>query len=289
MDDRQTQIREGAGLEDSRINKEFLDFLNKWSSPVLIVLAIAALVWAGLQKLDQMKKAKVDQAFSELEGAIAGGNPSPTSLTSIAETYDGVRAVPELARLMATDIYLNGFAIGLEPTAQFDRASGEVQNPDDILNAERRQQFLQLAESTARSVLQSSEGNKDKLLFEMQALSKLAVIMEGKEDFDGARQYYERLKETGTREQYPAIASFAEARIAQLDALQTLEPLPTNEQVPALPGSGLPSGSEAPISQEQIEQLLQQQLNADGAAADSGEGPSTTDGTDSEPEDSESP
>ena len=54
MDERQTQIRQGAGLEESRINTEFLDFLNKWSSPVLIVIglsteqSIAKLFYGGI-------------------------------------------------------------------------------------------------------------------------------------------------------------------------------------------------------------------------------------------------
>ena len=86
MDDRQTKIREGAGLEDSRINQEFVDFLNKWSSPVLIVLAVAALIWAGLTKLEQMKNEKIDNAFGEFQAAIEGGNPAPTSLTTMQKS-----------------------------------------------------------------------------------------------------------------------------------------------------------------------------------------------------------
>lgn len=263
MDDRQTKIREGAGLEDSRINQEFLDFLNKWSSPVLIVLAVAALVWAGMQQLEKRRNARVDQAFAELEAATSGNNPSPTSLTTIAEEYSGVRGVPELAKLGAVDIYLRAFTIGIEPGAQIDPATRTVANPDDILDEERRQRYLSLAESTASEVLSVSENKAGKTLFAMQALVRLAAVMEGKEDFDGARSYYERLKSMSEAEQYESIAAFADARIAKLDQLQSFEPLPTREQVPPLPG-------EAPaISQEQIDAMIEQaRQQAESEAAD---------------------
>ena len=66
MDDRQTEIRAGAGLEDSRINKEFIDFLNKWSSPVIMVFAVAALVWAGLRWMEQKKLEKKYTALDSI-------------------------------------------------------------------------------------------------------------------------------------------------------------------------------------------------------------------------------
>ena len=80
MDDRQTQIRQGEGLSESRVNQDFIDFLNKWSSPVLLVLAVAALTWAGLQWMEKKKIEKVNNAFADLEAATAGNNPSPASL-----------------------------------------------------------------------------------------------------------------------------------------------------------------------------------------------------------------
>ena len=261
MDDRQTKIRKGAGLEDSRVNQEFLDFLNKWSSPVLIVLAVAALVWAGLQKLEQMQNTKIDQAFSELEAATLGTTPSPTSLNAIADDYAGVRSVPELAKLTAVDIYLRAFTTGVEPGAQIDQATGTY-NPTDILSEEKLNQRLDLAESTANEVLASSENKPGKAMFAMQALTRLAVIKECRDDFDGAKGYYERLKALSESEQYPSIVVFADARIANLDSLKSVDALPTNDQVPLLPG-------ESPtLSQEQIDAIQAQFEEAANSAAE---------------------
>ena len=43
MEERQTQIREGAGLEESKLNVEFIDWLQRWSTPILLLVAGAAL------------------------------------------------------------------------------------------------------------------------------------------------------------------------------------------------------------------------------------------------------
>lgn len=252
MDDRQTKIREGAGLEDSRINQEFVDFLNKWSTPVLMTLAVAAGIWWLMQYMERKQNARIDQAFSELEAATSGGNPSPSSLSTIATDYAGVRSVPELAKLTASDIYLRAFTIGIEPGAQFDPVTRRVLNPDDILSTERRTMYLDLAQQTADEVLSSSKDKPGKALFAMQALTRLAAVQEGKRDFDAAKGYYEQLKVLGEKEQYATIVTFAESRIAKLDSLKQVGELPSSDQVPALPGDG------AAISQEQIDELLEQ-------------------------------
>ncbi len=275
MDDRQTKIREGAGLEDSRINQEFLDFLNKWSSPVLLTLAVGALVWAGLQWLERKENARIDQAFSELEAATAGGNPSPTSLTTIADDYVGVRSVPELAKLTATDLYLRAFTVGIEPGAQFDTITRQVTNPEDILTPDRRTMYLDLAEKTAKEVLAMSEGKPGKSIFAMQALTRLAAVEEGKRNFDAAAGFYARLKSLAEQEKYPTVVSFADARTANLDSLKLVGELPTNEQVPPLPGA------ENAFSQEQIDALLQQardQAAQQGAVSGSDAGEAADDG-----------
>ena len=263
MDDRQTKIREGAGLEDSRVNQEFVDFLNKWSSPVLLTLAVGALVWAGLQWLERKKNTRIDQAFGELEAATTGTTPSPTSLIAIAGVYEGVRSVPELAKLTAVDIYLRAFTVGVQPGAQIDQFTRTISNPDDILDEAELERNLSLAESTAREVLESSRGNAGKVLFEMQALSRLAAIEECKDDFDAAKGYYEQLKSLSEREQYPSIVSFTEARIANLETLKSVDLLPTREMVPLLPGET------PPMTREQIDAMLEEaRLNSEGDLGD---------------------
>lgn len=265
MDDRQTKIRAGAGLEDSRINKEFVDFLNKWSSPVLLTLAVAAGIWWVMQYMERKQNARIDQAFGELQAATAGGNPSPSSLTTIASDYAGVRSVPELAKLTAADIYLRAFTVGIEPGAQFDPITRRVFNPDDVLTPERRAMYLDLAQTTANEVLSMSQGKPGKALFAMQALTRLAAVQEGKRDFKAARGFYDQLKSLGTQEQYPTVVTFAESRIANLDSLKQVGNLPSNDQVPALPGEGtIPSEAELNALIQQAQQQAEQAQAATG-------------------------
>jgi len=247
MDDRQSGIKEGAGLEDSRVNQEFIDFLQKWSSPVIMVLAVAALVWAGLQYLERQRVAKIDQAFSELDSANQGGNPSPSSLKTIAAEYKGIRSVSELALLQTTELYLRAFVIGFEPGAQIDSQTGLPVNESDVLDDDQRQAYLEQAGQLAQQVLDLTSGIEGKELLAMQAMSRLASIEEGKRNFDGAVSMYQQLKALANESEYPSIAEFASGRIDNVDTLKAIAPLPSKDELAELPGA---------ISQDMIDQLM---------------------------------
>jgi len=250
MDDRQAKIREGAGLENSRVNQEFLDFLNKWSSPVLMTLAVAALIWAGLQWYQRKQVERVDQAFSELEAATAGGNPSPASLRTIATEYAGVRSVAELAMLETSNIYLKAFVMGVAPGAQPEAQTGSFAETD-LLDEDQRRQYLDQAGELASQVLESTKRQPGKALLMMQAQSRMAVVAEGRREFDAARSMYEQLRATAREHQYPSVATLAETRIAELDELKAITPLPPADQLESLPGEQTPG-----LSDQQVQDLL---------------------------------
>jgi len=247
MDDRQSGIKEGAGLEDSRVNQEFIDFLQKWSSPVIMVLAVAALVWAGLQYLERQRVAEIDQAFSELDAAMQGGNPSPSSLKTIAAEYEGIKSVSQLALLQTSDLYLAAFVSGIEPGAQRDPQTGEPTDESDVLDDAKKQTYLEQAGQIAQQVLDQTTGVEGKELLAMQAMSRLASVAEGKRDFDGAVSMYKQLEALANQAQYPSIAVFAASRIENVDSLKAIEPLPSKDALAPLPGD---------ISQELIDQLM---------------------------------
>jgi hypothetical protein len=247
MDDRQSGIKEGAGLEDSRVNQEFIDFLQKWSSPVIMVLAVAALVWAGLQYLERQRVAKIDQAFSELDAAMQGGNPSPSSLKTIAAEYEGIKSVSQLALLQTSDLYLAAFVSGIEPGAQRDPQTGEPTDESDVLDDAKKQTYLEQAGQIAQQVLDQTTGVEGKELLAMQAMSRLASVAEGKRNFDGAVSMYKQLETLANQAQYPSIAVFAANRIENVDSLKAIAPLPSKDELAELPGA---------ISQDMIDQLM---------------------------------
>ena len=113
MDDRQAQIRERAGLEESRLNVEFIEWLRKWGSPLLLIAALAGAAWVVRERLQRGHNEKVDRAFTEFEAAAGTDNPSPDALLAVATEFAGVRAVPTLAKLEAADAYLDGVRRGV--------------------------------------------------------------------------------------------------------------------------------------------------------------------------------
>ena len=73
MDQRQAQIRERAGLEESRLNEDFIDFLRKYGFLILLVAALAAGLTSGVRWYREYTVRKVTTAFADFEAARAVG------------------------------------------------------------------------------------------------------------------------------------------------------------------------------------------------------------------------
>lgn len=159
MDERQTQIKEGAGLEENRINQDLVDFLNKWSSPFLFVLLIVVAGFWAYRWWEGYQLKRVNEAFATYELTIAGGSPNPDSLTQIADDYAGVRAVPALANLRKADLYLRAATVGLEPGASPDPRTGEFAE-GDLLDDGTKTSYLESAASIYAGVADAAENSK---------------------------------------------------------------------------------------------------------------------------------
>ena len=136
MDKRQTKIVEGAGLDEGRVNQELVDFLNKWSSPVLFGLAlIAGGWWYWNYRVDQ-KIAYRDSALVQLENASLSGNPNPVTLVALADEFGNIPGLAPRALLAAADVRLSAASRGVFPgaTVEQDGTVGE----DDLLTADDR-------------------------------------------------------------------------------------------------------------------------------------------------------
>lgn len=234
MDERQQQIRERAGLEESRLNTELIDFLRSWSTPVLLVIAAVAAGYVLYQRWDQSKLAEVNQAFVELDAAVSTGNPSPEALRQLAEQYDGIRGVPILARLEAADAYLEAVRTGLRPGAVVG-PDGKVQNEQDQLGDADREQYLKEAESLYRQALADAERMPNGSIHQMSALYGLAAVAESRGDLDGAKGHYERVKTVAEAAGFPLQVKLAQQRIDTLPQISTEPVLVAEAQLPRLP------------------------------------------------------
>ncbi len=256
MDDRQTEIRAGAGLEDSRINKEFIDFLNKWSSPVILVIAIAALVWAGLGWMERKKIEKIDQAFGDLHAATVGGNPSPASLNALAEEYTGVKSVSQIAKLTTADLYISAFVRGVQPGAQISPLTGGPLDENDALDDGQRQVYLDQADDLVQDVITTNTDVVGKEIFVLHALVRAGAIDECKRDFDAARASYERAMAVANSISMPALANYAQMRIDALGSYDADLTLPSREDLVSLPGEEveeLPQATEEADAESDVE------------------------------------
>ena len=71
LDRRQTEIEIGAGQTESRLNRDFIEFLQKWTGPVLIIVALVVGSIAGWNYLKRQRSAAEALAW-ELEEAHPG-------------------------------------------------------------------------------------------------------------------------------------------------------------------------------------------------------------------------
>ncbi|MDX9910821.1 MAG: hypothetical protein RBS39_03210 [Phycisphaerales bacterium] len=234
MDQRQTQIREGAGLEESRLNTDFIDALRKWSTPVLLVITLGAAGMVVKQRLDKAHRERVNEAFAafDLAGGEAVANPSPDSLKAVAEQYSDVGAVAHMARLRAADVLLDAVRRGVVPGAVIDPITGGVSDDKDLLDDARRTAVLGDARALYERVAQDTLGKPGMAVHQIGAQFGIAAVAECLGDLGAARASYEKAegvaKETGN----PFLATLARERI---DSMGDIEQAPRIYAAASLP------------------------------------------------------
>ena len=198
MDERQAQIKEGAGLDESRVNEDLLAFLNKWSFPVLLIIALVSGGYYVLNMVERSKLAKRDEAFAQLGNMESSGSPSVLSLTAIAQEYSGVGSVSELATLQAADIHLNAARTGIDPT-----------DGVTVLTDEDQKFHLDQAETLYQRVADMVSGKPDLELFAVNATFGLAATAESLGDLESAKSRYARAETLATEAGFVSLAKVA--------------------------------------------------------------------------------
>jgi hypothetical protein len=234
MDPRQAQIRERAGLEESRLNQDFIEALRSYSTPVLLVLAIAAGGYVALTKYRKAQIEKLESAFTEFEAANSSTAPSPESLKRVAEDHGKVGAVAVLAKLRAADAYMDSVRSGLRPGAKVT-STGALEKPEDAITDEERKTFLASAEALYAEVAQRTANNTPQLPLRVGAIFGLAAVAESRQDYDGAKAKYDEVVRVSEHTPFKMHAEVAKARIAKLDELKNLPKLYSEAELPADP------------------------------------------------------
>lgn len=251
MDERIKGIKEGAGREESRINEDLLEFLQKWSTPALMVLAALAVAYWGWNKYKQVQVAKVNKATSAYTSATVGGPANPDTLGNIASEYAGVRSFGLLAKLDLADINLLAVQRGLAPGVEYS-ADAELA-PGDVLDDAARAMHLERAGKLYREVLDATEAAPGKEPLAIEALFGLAAVAETSGDIEAARTHLDKVRTLSEKVNYDALAIVAGNRMNALSdgpaptlfAAGELPPLPEPEPV-------IPPEPETPIGDEAL-------------------------------------
>ncbi len=235
IDVRLEGITEGAGLEDSRINQEFIDFIRKWSTPVLLVLALIALGYFFNIKRVEAKQAHIDEAFQQLNLSLETGSPSPDALRRIAEDYKDVVGVRLKATMGAADEYLRAVQRGIKPGSPIDPNTGEFENVEDLLTAEDRERFLAEAETLYKRVHTETVDNPKLSVHTLGALYGLAAVSESRGDLAAAQNVLEQAAALAEKHGYMELSAIAQVRIAALPTLGEAVQLVSKDELPEIP------------------------------------------------------
>ncbi len=260
------QIREGAGLEESRINEDFVELLKKYSTPALLILVIIAAGYFGLNYYRELQARALDTAFTELDQALRAG--SPDGLLAVAQAHEGQRAVATIARLNAADIHLasarTGLAVGV--TNADLNPDGTPRNESDLLTPEQRADQLDQAARLYQRVIDDAAGQEVGVnITAINAMFGLAAVAEMRGDTEAAATWYTRIADRAAAAGLARLEQTARQRkeslgaLADAPALYSLSQLaapPPPAMNPGFPGMNAPmiTGSDGqPIQMERIE------------------------------------
>lgn len=230
MEERQTKIEVGKGLEESRLNTEFIDMLRKYSTPALIVLAVVIGGYALWTRYAEHRKRSLDTALVELDEAEIGANPK--ALLAIAQDHAGRGAVPLRARLDAADLHLRAARTGVPSGAKLE-VDGSLPKDTPALTPAQRESELNEAESLYKAVVSGADSTLGQRLLAWNGLMGLAAVEESRGQYDSAKANYTRVATEAKELGFDVTASVAQHRIDTLDALKNAPTLLQNAQLHA--------------------------------------------------------
>ncbi len=243
MDDRQAQIREGAGLEESKLNVEFIAWLQRWSTPIMGVIALVALGFVVANRLEKRHDAAIDRAFQELADASDQPSPSPVTLATVAEENAGIRGVPLLAQLRAADVYLHSARAGVKVGARL-KPDGSV-DAEEVLSEEQRNANFAEAEKLYQKIYDATANDKKKAIHALSAAYGLAAVAESRGNKEAAKLAYEHAAKVA---EYSGLSGQAVVAKKRIDNLATLGDAPKLYSAAELPKPPEPPKPPAPAA-----------------------------------------
>lgn len=222
MDQRQTKIVEGAGLEESRLNTDFIDWLRKWGSPIMFAVAIIAGAYAAYSWWQRAQAKAFDEAHLQWQAAAASG--APDNLLRVARENSKRGAVPILATLDAADIYL---AAGIRAIAP----GGSPDTPTDALSDEDARKQFELARDLYNDALAIIGTQPKNNIHRFNAQFGLAAALASLGQTQDAERIYNEIIAAAPNAGFPGFAAQAEMQVKWLGRAQSLPQLATRDAI----------------------------------------------------------
>ncbi len=209
MDERQTQVVSGAGLQESRINTEFVDFLSKWGPRVLYILLAIVLAFLGYQRWTKYQTSQRDQAFADYEAQVASMNPD--LLLSVAEKHANQPAVWSLAMRDAANLIMQSATTGIAPGAD-----PLAPKPEDALSTDQRSSMFKQAETIYRDIIAKNKNVEGQLIFAEQARWGLASSLMSQGKPEAGEQMLEEFIAAASDGDLPDLAGLGRNRLQSI-------------------------------------------------------------------------
>jgi predicted negative regulator of RcsB-dependent stress response len=239
MEERQRQIKEGAGLEESRLNTEFIDMMKKWGPHLITVVAILAGLWAARDWWNRKVETRADDAFASFEKALPKDNSpvNPAVFEQIAVDHATGTAVPLEARSVAAAIHMEAARTGIPIGEKL--TDGKLPEGKNFLTAEEKKAELTKAEGLFQTILSSADSSIGQTNIAIGALTGLAAIAEDRAEFDKAKGFYQQAATKAADKKLEQLEKLIKNRLDTLDKLKNPPRLYASTE--------LPGGGEKPV------------------------------------------
>ncbi|MFM9958882.1 MAG: hypothetical protein ACKVZJ_12495 [Phycisphaerales bacterium] len=221
MEQRQQQVQVGAGLQESRLNTDLINFLQKYGGYAVYLLLAIVLIYVGRNWWNQRQENARDLAFADLRAAADTGNPA--SLMDVANNHPN-GSVAAMARVSAAGLYVDLARKGLKPGANFMSPA-----PEDKLDEAGKRNMEAEASKLIDAILADKSAAPT---LHQQARWFKATLQADAGQVDEAVKTMEQVASTAKSMGFPDQEAKANERIVTLKRVATLKPVFSRNDLP---------------------------------------------------------
>jgi predicted negative regulator of RcsB-dependent stress response len=217
MEERHKQIKEGAGRDESGLNREFIEMMEKWGFPLVLGLALIAGGYAAYNWYTRKADERNDAAYADLDTAAVSGNP--TQLERVAGDHGKSTAVPIEAHIFAAEIHMEAARTGVPIGEKLDK-DNKLPEGKSFLTDEQKKAELGKAEEQFKAALAMTNDSFGQTDSAIGALTGLASIAEDRGELDKAKDFYQQAVAKAKSQKIDALVPILQKRINTLDSLK---------------------------------------------------------------------